>query len=60
MSFRSAKESLARDLAEIKEAGLWKTERVIAKPEMFESHLYESSLPSGSLLPFAENSNAIS
>jgi len=33
MSFRSAKESLARDLAEIKEAGLWKTERVIASDQ---------------------------
>ena len=33
MSFRSAKESLARDLAEIKAAGLWKTERVIASAQ---------------------------
>ena len=33
MSFRSAKESLARDLAEIKAAGLWKTERVIASEQ---------------------------
>jgi len=33
MSFRSAKESLARDLAEIKAAGLWKTERVIASDQ---------------------------
>jgi len=33
MSFRSAKESLSRDLAEIKEAGLWKTERVIASDQ---------------------------
>ena len=29
MSFKSAKESLLKDLQEIKEAGLWKTERVI-------------------------------
>ncbi|MEA1889068.1 MAG: glycine C-acetyltransferase [Pseudomonadota bacterium] len=33
MSFKSAKESLARDLAEIKEAGLWKTERIIASEQ---------------------------
>ena len=33
MSFRSAKESLARDLADIKAAGLWKTERVIASEQ---------------------------
>lgn len=33
MSFKSAKESLANDLAEIKAAGLWKTERVIASDQ---------------------------
>jgi glycine C-acetyltransferase len=33
MSFKSAKESLSKDLAEIKEAGLWKTERVIASDQ---------------------------
>jgi len=33
MSFKSAKESLAKDLAEIKEAGLWKTERIIASDQ---------------------------
>ena len=33
MSFKSAKESLKKDLAEIKEAGLWKTERVIASEQ---------------------------
>jgi len=33
MSFKSAKESLAKDLAEIKEAGLWKIERVIASQQ---------------------------
>jgi glycine C-acetyltransferase len=33
MSFKSAKESLAKDLAEIKEAGLWKTERIIASEQ---------------------------
>ena len=33
MSYKSAKESITRDLAEIKEAGLWKTERVIASQQ---------------------------
>ncbi len=33
MSFKSAKESIAKDLVEIKEAGLWKTERVIASEQ---------------------------
>ena len=33
MSFKSAKESLAKDLAEIKAAGLWKDERVIASDQ---------------------------
>ena len=33
MSFISAKESLANDLKEIKEAGLWKTERIIASEQ---------------------------
>ena len=36
MSFHSAKESLAKDLAEIKEAGLWKNERVIASAQNHE------------------------
>lgn len=34
MSFKGAKASLSTDLAEIKQAGLWKTERVIASPQM--------------------------
>ena len=33
MSFKSAKESLAIELLEIKEAGLWKTERIIASDQ---------------------------
>jgi len=33
MSFKSAKESLANDLTEIKSAGLWKNERVIASDQ---------------------------
>ncbi len=33
MSFKSAKESLSHDLAEIKVAGLWKNERIIASDQ---------------------------
>ncbi|VAW51937.1 2-amino-3-ketobutyrate coenzyme A ligase [hydrothermal vent metagenome] len=33
MSFKSAKQSLKKDLAEIKQAGLWKTERVISSEQ---------------------------
>ena len=33
MSFKSTKESLTTELAEIKAAGLWKTERVIASEQ---------------------------
>lgn len=33
MSFKSAKESLQKDLQEIKDAGLWKTERIIASDQ---------------------------
>lgn len=33
MSFTSAKKSLTQDLAEIKEAGLWKSERIIASDQ---------------------------
>ena len=33
MSYKSAKESLANDLAEIKAAGLWKNERIIASEQ---------------------------
>ncbi|HEB83201.1 MAG TPA: glycine C-acetyltransferase [Gammaproteobacteria bacterium] len=33
MSFKKAKESLAKELEEIREAGLWKTERVIASEQ---------------------------
>ncbi len=43
MSFKSAKESLARDLAEIKQAGLWKTERVIASQEKNDITLADGS-----------------
>jgi glycine C-acetyltransferase len=43
MSFKSAKESLAKDLAEIKEAGLWKTERVIASEQKNDITLADGS-----------------
>ena len=33
MSFKSAKDSITKDLTEIKEAGLWKVERVIASEQ---------------------------
>ncbi|MCK4833190.1 MAG: glycine C-acetyltransferase [Gammaproteobacteria bacterium] len=43
MSFKTAKESLAKDLAEIKEAGLWKTERVIASEQKNDITLADGS-----------------
>jgi len=43
MSFKSAKESLAKDLAEIKEAGLWKTERIIASDQKNDITLADGS-----------------
>jgi glycine C-acetyltransferase len=43
MSFKSAKESLAKDLAEIKEAGLWKIERVIASQQKNDIILADGS-----------------
>lgn len=33
MSFKSAKVGIAKDLADIKEAGLWKTERFISSDQ---------------------------
>jgi len=43
MSFKSAKQSLAQDLADIKEAGLWKTERVIASDQKNDITLADGS-----------------
>jgi glycine C-acetyltransferase len=43
MSFKSAKQSIANDLKEIKEAGLWKTERVIASEQKNEITLEDGS-----------------
>jgi len=43
MSFKSAKESLSTDLQEIKNAGLWKTERVITSPQNNDITLADGS-----------------
>ena len=43
MSFKSAKESLAKDLAEIKQDGLWKTERIIASQQKNDITLADGS-----------------
>ncbi len=43
MSFKSAKTSLAKDLAEIKEAGLWKNERIIASEQKNDITLADGS-----------------
>jgi len=43
MSFKSAKESLIKDLTEIKEAGLWKTERIIASQQKNDITLADGS-----------------
>ena len=43
MSFKSAKESLTKELEEIKEAGLWKTERIIASEQKNDITLADGS-----------------
>ncbi|MCK5359821.1 MAG: glycine C-acetyltransferase [Gammaproteobacteria bacterium] len=43
MSFRSAQKSIAADLEEIKKAGLWKTERVIASEQKNDITLADGS-----------------
>ncbi|MCW8919550.1 MAG: glycine C-acetyltransferase [Gammaproteobacteria bacterium] len=43
MSFKSAKESLQHDLQEIKDAGLWKSERIIASPQKNDITLADGS-----------------
>jgi glycine C-acetyltransferase len=43
MSFKSAKKSLTKDLAEIKDAGLWKTERIIASQQNHDITLADGS-----------------
>ena len=44
MSFKSAKESIAQDLAEIKAAGLWKTERFISSDQKNNITLADGSV----------------
>jgi len=43
MSFKKYKESFARDLTEIKEAGLWKSERIIASEQKNDITLADGS-----------------
>ena len=43
MSFKSAKQSLLKDLQEIKEAGLWKNERIIASQQKNDITLADGS-----------------
>lgn len=43
MSFKTAKESLKKDLDDIKEAGLWKTERIIASEQKNDITLADGS-----------------
>ncbi len=43
MSFKSAKQSLQQDLQEIRDAGLWKTERVIASEQKNDITLADGS-----------------
>ena len=43
MSFKSTKENLTKDLTEIKEAGLWKTERIIASQQKNDITLADGS-----------------
>ena len=43
MSFKTAKESLEKDLNAIQEAGLWKTERVIASHQKNEITLEDGA-----------------
>lgn len=43
MSFKTAKESLAKDLDEIKQAGLWKTERIISSQQKNDITLADGS-----------------
>ncbi len=43
MSFKSAKKSLKKDLAEIKEAGLWKEERIIVSAQKNDITLVDGS-----------------
>ena len=63
MSFKSAKQSLEKDLAEIKAAGLWKTERVIASQQKNDITLADGSevinMCANNYLGLANNSEII-
>ncbi len=63
MSFKSAKAGLAQELAEIKEAGLWKTERIIASEQKNDITLADGSevinMCANNYLGLANNSDVI-
>lgn len=63
MSFKGAKQSLANDLAEIKAAGLWKKERIIASQQKNDITLADGSevinMCANNYLGLANNSQVI-
>jgi len=63
MSFKSGKESIAKELAEIREAGLWKTERIIASDQKNDITLADGSevinMCANNYLGLANNSDVI-
>jgi len=63
MSFKSAKDSIAKDLKEIEAAGLWKTERVIASEQKNDITLEDGSevinMCANNYLGLANNSEVI-
>lgn len=63
MSFKSAQEGLTKDLLEIKQAGLWKTERVIASQQSNDITLDDGSkvinMCANNYLGLANNSQLI-
>ena len=63
MSFKSAKDSITKDLTEIKEAGLWKVERVIASEQKNNITLEDGSevinMCANNYLGLANNSKVI-
>ncbi len=63
MSYKSARESLSEDLQAIKDAGLWKTERVIASQQSHDITLQDGSevinMCANNYLGLANNSEVI-
>ncbi|MCK5922040.1 MAG: aminotransferase class I/II-fold pyridoxal phosphate-dependent enzyme, partial [Methylococcales bacterium] len=63
MSYKSAKNSIAADLAEIEQAGLWKTERIISSEQNNEIPLEDGSevinMCANNYLGLANNSEVI-